>query len=163
MSGASTGQVGTCLALLAKLLENVTVLNGYNYTIQPESILYQMPPLVVKREPPIIYIYLRSTELEAGLGGRYNVDIQYSIIGEVGTTKGANDLLDKLTTLQSDLLIVMASDLYLINTATEQGTDVHLDHHLIYAVNTEEGLAYPKAMLEIQGGMHLHSTPLTLL
>ena len=163
MAGTSSKQVSTIYSLLATLIETVTTDNGYNNTILPESILYQQAPLTKERKPPIIYIYHMRAEFAAGTGGRYDVELQYSIIAETKTANGQNDLLDKILLLQSDLIKVLYSDLYLINTATAEETDVHLDNHLIYSVNTEGGLIYPKALLEIQGGMLLHRTQLPLL
>ncbi len=163
MSGTSSGQVYNCMFLLSKLIENVTTDNGYHNTVSSDSIIWQQPPLTVKRTLPIIYLYQDRLEFEAGISGRYNIEIQYSIVGEVAVGKGENTLLQVLDQLQSDLLVVLYSDLYLIDTAGENNIDTHLDHHVIYNVNTEGGLAYPKGMVEIQGGMYLHSTTLPLL
>jgi len=163
MSDTTPDQVLIIYDLLAKLFEDVTVDNGYHHTIDPESILYQHSPQTIKKPLPIIYIYHDGIEFEGGTSGRFGAAIQYSIVGETGTTKDKDDLLQNLLYLESDLLTVLWSDFYLQNTATSQGKDVSLDHHSITRINTDGGLLYPKALLEIQGEMYFHNITLPLL
>ena len=162
MADASS-QIYNCYFLMSKLLEKITVDNGYHNTIASTNILYQQPPLVTKRNPPILYIYHDRVDITGGTSGYYDADINYSLIAETGVKTGENDLLTEILKLESDILTVFESDLYFVTVSTEQSINISLDHHVIYSINTEGGLAYPKALLEFQGIMSLKRVQLSSL
>lgn len=145
---------------LAELIATATVAGGYHNDIPSSKIYHQSQPINTRTVPPNIYIYFDGFEpvndgqFASGFAGRYQIDIFYTIIGEVEVGKESNTLRTVLVNLVQDIIKVLRSDFHLsaISTANSDA-NFTLDHHEITEVDTSEGFAFPKGLFELRGVM----------